>query len=66
MLLLNPDTEVYAGTLDAVLARLGSEPRIGMVGCKLVTESGRSTMPASAPSPPRWRRWPISPGSAAR
>jgi GT2 family glycosyltransferase len=40
MLLLNPDTEVYAGTLDAVLARLGSNDRIGMVGCKLVTESG--------------------------
>ncbi|HEX8754603.1 MAG TPA: glycosyltransferase family 2 protein [Solirubrobacterales bacterium] len=40
VLLLNPDTEVYAGTLDAVLARLWSEPRIGMVGCKLVTESG--------------------------
>ncbi|MBA3867269.1 MAG: glycosyltransferase family 2 protein [Solirubrobacterales bacterium] len=40
VLLLNPDTEVNAGTLDAALARLRSEPRIGMVGCKLVTESG--------------------------
>jgi N-acetylglucosaminyl-diphospho-decaprenol L-rhamnosyltransferase len=40
MLLLNPDTEVYAGTIDAALARLRSEPRIGMVGVKLVTESG--------------------------
>jgi len=40
VLLLNPDTEVYAGTLDAVLARLRSEGRIGIVGCKLVTESG--------------------------
>jgi len=40
VLLLNPDTEVYAGTLDASLARLRSEERIGMVGCKLVTESG--------------------------
>ncbi len=40
ILLLNPDTEVYAGTLDAVLGRLWSKPRIGMVGCKLVTESG--------------------------
>jgi N-acetylglucosaminyl-diphospho-decaprenol L-rhamnosyltransferase len=39
-LLLNPDTEVYAGTLDAALARLRSDARIGMVGCKLVTESG--------------------------
>ncbi len=40
VLLLNPDTEVYAGTLNAALARLHSESRIGMVGVKLVTESG--------------------------
>jgi hypothetical protein len=40
VLLLNPDTEVYAGTLDTVLSRLHSEPRIGMVGCKLLTETG--------------------------
>jgi N-acetylglucosaminyl-diphospho-decaprenol L-rhamnosyltransferase len=40
VLLLNPDTEVYAGTLDAALARLRSEERIGMVGVKLLTENG--------------------------
>ncbi len=40
VLLLNPDTEVNEGTLDAALARLWSEERIGMVGVKLVTESG--------------------------
>lgn len=40
VLLLNPDTEVYDGTLDAALARLRSEPTIGMVGVKLITESG--------------------------
>jgi len=40
VLLLNPDTEVYAGALDAALARLAVDPRIGMVGAKLVTESG--------------------------
>jgi GT2 family glycosyltransferase len=40
VLLLNPDTEVYAGTLAAAMARLRSEERIGMVGVKLVTESG--------------------------
>jgi N-acetylglucosaminyl-diphospho-decaprenol L-rhamnosyltransferase len=40
VLLLNPDTEVYAGTLDAALRRLWTEDRIGMVGVKLVTESG--------------------------
>jgi GT2 family glycosyltransferase len=40
VLLLNPDTEVFAGTLDAALERLLSDERIGMVGVKLVTETG--------------------------
>jgi GT2 family glycosyltransferase len=40
VLLLNPDTEVYEGTLDTALARLGADARIGMVGVKLVLESG--------------------------
>jgi N-acetylglucosaminyl-diphospho-decaprenol L-rhamnosyltransferase len=40
VLLLNPDTEVYAGTLEAALGRLWGENRIGMVGVKLVTQSG--------------------------
>jgi hypothetical protein len=40
VLLLNPDTEVYAGTLDAALTRLWSEERIGMAGVKLVRQSG--------------------------
>ena len=40
ILLLNPDTEVYAGTLDACLARLASDSAIGMVGAKLVREDG--------------------------
>jgi GT2 family glycosyltransferase len=40
VLLLNPDTEVYAGTLDAALARLRADAQIGVVGCKLLTESG--------------------------
>jgi GT2 family glycosyltransferase len=40
VLLLNPDTEVYEGTLDAALARLAADPAIGMVGAKLVREDG--------------------------
>jgi N-acetylglucosaminyl-diphospho-decaprenol L-rhamnosyltransferase len=40
VLLLNPDTEVYDGTLDTVLARLAADPAIGMVGAKLVREDG--------------------------
>lgn len=40
VLLLNPDTEVYAGTLDTCLARLAADPAVGMVGAKLVREDG--------------------------
>jgi N-acetylglucosaminyl-diphospho-decaprenol L-rhamnosyltransferase len=40
VLLLNPDTEVYDGTLDTCLARLAADPEIGMVGAKLVREDG--------------------------
>jgi N-acetylglucosaminyl-diphospho-decaprenol L-rhamnosyltransferase len=40
ILLLNPDTEVYDGTLDVGLARLAADPAIGMVGAKLVREDG--------------------------
>jgi GT2 family glycosyltransferase len=40
VVLLNPDTEVCADTLDAALRRLWSEERIGMVGVKLITEMG--------------------------
>jgi GT2 family glycosyltransferase len=39
-LLLNPDTEVRAGTLDTSLDRLISEEQIGMVGAKLVLADG--------------------------
>jgi N-acetylglucosaminyl-diphospho-decaprenol L-rhamnosyltransferase len=40
ILLLNPDTEVYVGTLDTCLARLAQDPEVGMVGAKLVREDG--------------------------
>ncbi|MBK5233920.1 MAG: glycosyltransferase family 2 protein [Thermoleophilia bacterium] len=40
VLLLNPDTEVYEGSLDAALTRLEVDPAIGMAGVKLVTPSG--------------------------
>jgi N-acetylglucosaminyl-diphospho-decaprenol L-rhamnosyltransferase len=40
ILLLNPDTEVYDGTLDTALARLAADPAVGMVGAKLVREDG--------------------------
>jgi N-acetylglucosaminyl-diphospho-decaprenol L-rhamnosyltransferase len=40
VLLLNPDTEVYEGTLDACLARLAADPEVGMVGAKLLRPDG--------------------------
>lgn len=40
ILLLNPDTEVRPGTIDAAIERLESDPRIGMVGVRLVTADG--------------------------
>ena len=40
-LLLNPDTELRDGTLEACIDRLDADPGIGMVGCKLVLPDGR-------------------------
>jgi GT2 family glycosyltransferase len=40
VLLLNPDTEVRAGALDACVARLAADERIGIVGCRLVGRDG--------------------------
>jgi N-acetylglucosaminyl-diphospho-decaprenol L-rhamnosyltransferase len=39
-LLLNPDTIVRPGAIDACLERIEADPAIGMVGCKLVQPSG--------------------------
>ena len=38
--LLNPDTEVFEGTLDAALNRLEQDPEVGMTGVKLILPSG--------------------------
>jgi len=39
-LLLNPDTEVREGALDAAVRRIDGDRTIGMVGIRLVTETG--------------------------
>lgn len=39
-LLLNPDTEVYEGSIDASIEALQRHPEAGMVGIKLVTPDG--------------------------
>jgi GT2 family glycosyltransferase len=40
VLLLNPDTELRDGVMQTCLRRMDAEPRVGMVGCKLVLPSG--------------------------
>ena len=40
VLLLNPDTEVWPGVLDAMSAFLLANPRAGVVGCRLVRRDG--------------------------
>lgn len=40
VLLLNPDTVVGEGTLEACVAALDEDPSVGMVGCRLEYESG--------------------------
>lgn len=41
VLLLNPDTEVAPGTIEACLARMRSDPTIGILGCRLADQRGR-------------------------
>jgi N-acetylglucosaminyl-diphospho-decaprenol L-rhamnosyltransferase len=40
VLLLNPDTEMTAGALDAVSLALEEQPGVGMLGCRLVRDDG--------------------------
>jgi len=40
VLLLNPDTEVWPGVLDAMSAYLAQHPRAGVAGCRLVRRDG--------------------------
>jgi GT2 family glycosyltransferase len=41
VLVLNPDTELHAGTLDRLLEVLERRPDVGMVGCRVVRPDGR-------------------------
>jgi N-acetylglucosaminyl-diphospho-decaprenol L-rhamnosyltransferase len=40
ILLLNPDTEIWPGVLDAMSAFLAEHPRAGVAGCRLVRRDG--------------------------
>jgi N-acetylglucosaminyl-diphospho-decaprenol L-rhamnosyltransferase len=40
VLVLNPDTEVRAGTLDRLLELMGEQPNVGIAGCRLELEDG--------------------------
>jgi N-acetylglucosaminyl-diphospho-decaprenol L-rhamnosyltransferase len=41
VLLLNPDTEVFEGSLDHLIDLMLEQPDIGMAGCRLVMRDGR-------------------------
>jgi GT2 family glycosyltransferase len=40
VMLLNPDTEIWPGVLDAMSAYLAEHPHAGVVGCRLVRRDG--------------------------
>jgi GT2 family glycosyltransferase len=40
VLFLNPDTEVYPGTLDYLLGEMADAPDVGMIGCRLELPDG--------------------------
>jgi GT2 family glycosyltransferase len=40
VLVLNPDTRLCEGTLDALLSLMDADPRIGIAGCRLLLEDG--------------------------
>jgi GT2 family glycosyltransferase len=44
VLFLNPDTEVHPGAVTSCVEELDRDPRVGMVGCKLVLEDGSTQM----------------------
>ena len=53
VLLLNPDTEVGEGTLDACARRLQGDPAIAIVGCRLHDRAGRPDPNAKRTLPTR-------------
>lgn len=44
VLLLNPDTRATAGSLDRLIGWLDTEPRVGIVGPRIVDEHGRAEL----------------------
>ena len=44
LLLLNNDTEIGTGSLDTLVARLDADPRVGVVGPRLVNADGRTEL----------------------
>jgi GT2 family glycosyltransferase len=52
--LLNPDTEVTAGSVDSLIAVLRSSERIGMAGPKLVNEDGSVQVSVWRTVPEAW------------
>jgi GT2 family glycosyltransferase len=74
-LLLNPDTELHAGALDALLDELRLRPEAGMIGARLLNTDGSLQYAAVHPLPTPWnaafdsdrarRRWWNAKGRSA-
>lgn len=45
ILILNPDTEIHAGTLPALLAALADDPTVGLVTARQIWTDGTTTLP---------------------
>jgi N-acetylglucosaminyl-diphospho-decaprenol L-rhamnosyltransferase len=72
ILLLNPDTEIWQGVLDAMSAFLAEHPRAGVAGCRLVRRDGsfdhaaKRSIPSAGDAlryfmPGRWRSGYLAP-----
>lgn len=56
VLILNPDTIIHDGSLDALVAYAERHPRLGGVGCRVVG-ADEKYQPSGRPFPTVWRLW---------
>lgn len=68
VLVLNPDAELEAGTLDHLLREMRQHPTVGVMGCRLLTADGALDHAAKRmiPSPGDAIRWFLPGRSAGR
>ena len=64
VLVLNPDTEIYPGSLDHMMALMESDPSIGMSSCRLEQRDGTLDHASKRSFPTPLGSLAHSPGSA--